>query len=145
MKEAVKYYLLAATHGDIIAQTALGIIYLTGENVEKNVTVALNWLQTAANQNDSYTQIILGDMYLRGDDISKNIQEAIRWYLLAAENGNPIAQYKLGNLYSIKSHTCRACCQEPAAACLRPACMRGIREQGAAAPPGGQVALPPEH
>ena len=46
-KQAAKYYRLAACEGHRPAQTALAMLYIRGNGVKENRTLALHWLEKA--------------------------------------------------------------------------------------------------
>jgi TPR repeat protein len=93
-----------AEKGNRIAQLILGVRFLKGDYVPKNVTEGLHWLTLAANNGLLYAQSGLAFFYESGgwfgdsDLIPPNYQEAARFYLKAAEQGESISQWRLGVL-----------------------------------------------
>jgi TPR repeat protein len=50
MKEAVKYYRMAAEQGHATAQKCLGVCYKNGTGVEHDAAQAVYWYRKAADQ-----------------------------------------------------------------------------------------------
>ena len=98
-KEAFPYCKKAAERGNTIAQNLLGVMYASGDGVEKNAVKAIKWYQKAAEQGNSYAQCNLGLMYYWGQGAEKDYIEAAKWLRKAAENGIIRAQYNLGVMY----------------------------------------------
>ena len=74
-------------------------LYLSGEEVPKDIPKALELFQKSAAQGNTFAQYRLGRLYLLGEDIAKNVDVAIRWLTASAKQGNQYAQYALGKLY----------------------------------------------
>ena len=98
--KAVKWFRVAADHGDVRAQYLLGVCYCVGEGVEEDIVEAVKWYHIAANQGFMIAQYELANCYNNGDGIEENKAEAVKWYHLAANQGSADAQYKLGNCYA---------------------------------------------
>src|SRR5215469_5143713 len=65
--EAMKWYRMAADHGDARAQNALGIIYEGGVVAPQNYAEALKWWRRAADQGYAAAQWSLGLSYASGE------------------------------------------------------------------------------
>jgi TPR repeat protein len=64
--------------GDAQAQLELAVCYSTGEGVEKNVELALQWLKKSAEQGQAEAQFILGFLYLKDNQlVEKHIQKYV--------------------------------------------------------------------
>lgn len=106
-----------AKKGDIHASFKLGQDYYYGNNINKNVDLAVKYYKIGAKCNHSqsikelmkiYTdeatngnikyQRILGMEYLKGSFIDVNIEEAIKWLTAASENGSLEAKNKLNKI-----------------------------------------------
>ncbi|MGD8940790.1 MAG: hypothetical protein PVJ72_15505, partial [Gammaproteobacteria bacterium] len=92
-------YLQKANKGDIDSQFQLGMIYLTGKEVDKDPKKAVRYLQLAAEDDHTKAQLQLADLYLVGLEVEKDYFAAAKWFKKAAEQGNADAQYNLGNLF----------------------------------------------
>ena len=96
---AYYWWNILAQAGHAKAQTNLGLLFLQGKGVEKNVDVALRWIERAAQQGVATAQYNLGHLYstLKGD--RRDQQKASFWYLKAAEQAHPNARYRLAQRY----------------------------------------------
>jgi TPR repeat protein len=88
-----------AQAGDALAQTNLGIMYLTGKGTPKNINQAITWFIRAAEKNFGMAYYMLGQIYSHGDKPLSNIKEAIEWYTKAANQGIEHSNYNLEKLY----------------------------------------------
>lgn len=75
-----------AYFGDADAQYQLGRLYLTGSGVEKNQTIAANWLAMAARKQHPSAQAVLGEMLWRGEGVSQRQVRGLALLMLANEN-----------------------------------------------------------
>ncbi|ODR98932.1 hypothetical protein AUC68_07120 [Methyloceanibacter methanicus] len=75
-----------AYFGDAEAQYRLGRLYLTGTGVEKNPTIAANWLTMAARKQHAGAQAVLGEMLWRGDGIAQRQAQGLALLMLARQN-----------------------------------------------------------
>ena len=73
-----------------------------GEDVQKDITAALQFLTAAAEQGNQYAQYTLGKLYLMGKDIPRNKESAVRWFTLSAAQGNLYAQFFLDHMDEFK-------------------------------------------
>ena len=99
MEAAICWLTFAADRKNLFAEYALGVLYLRGEDVPKDIPQALEYLKRPAGQGNQFAQYRLGKMYLMGEDIPKDIPAALQFLTVAAEQGNQFAQYTLGKLY----------------------------------------------
>ncbi|MEZ5828868.1 MAG: tetratricopeptide repeat protein [Hyphomicrobiales bacterium] len=76
----------ASYFGDAEAQYQLGRLYLAGTGVEKNQTIAANWLAMAARKQHAAAQAVLGDLLSRGDGIAQRQARGLALLTLAQEN-----------------------------------------------------------
>ena len=97
--EAVRWWRIAAEHGDAVGQSNLGQMYAKGLGVLKDDVEAVRWNSKSAAQESDRAQNSLGYMYLNGLGIAKNYLEAVRWFNKAATKGNAYAQVNLGYMY----------------------------------------------
>jgi TPR repeat protein len=87
----------SARGGDPVAQRKLGVCYLKGDGVQKDVEEGIKWIRMAAQQDEVVAQRIMGNRYLRGIGVQKDLSEALKWIRSAADKGDSIAQNLLGN------------------------------------------------
>ena len=97
-EQAFDIFLAAARQGDPWSQFALGVLYLKGEGVQKDVAASTRWLQKAAAQGHAFAQFNLGNAYLNGRGLEPDTGKAAYWWQQAAEQGNRMAQSNLGTL-----------------------------------------------
>lgn len=98
-KEAIDWYQKAADKRNIVAQSLLGMLYMDGRGVEKDLTIAIKWFRKAAEQDDAIAQYYLGMMYLNGNGVERDEEVAANWLHKSAEQDNALAQYQLGEMY----------------------------------------------
>jgi len=75
-----------AYFGDAEAQYQLGRLYLTGNGVEKNSTLAANWLTMAARKQHASAQAVLGEMLWSGDGVQQRQAQGLALLMLAQRN-----------------------------------------------------------
>ena len=90
---------ILATKGHPKAQHVLGMLYQNGLGVEKDIKVAIYWLEKAAEQGLKEAENYLGHLYLDGKAVEKDADKAEKWLLLAAKHGEREAQVHLGLMY----------------------------------------------
>jgi len=88
-----------AEKGDATAQLHLGLMYGTGDGVQKNQVEAAKWYRKSADQGYAPAQYILGYIYANGEGVEQDDHEALKWARKAADQGNADAQYHLGLIY----------------------------------------------
>lgn len=91
----------AATHGDAIAQAALGTLCYGGQGAPQDYAKAREWYEQAAAQGNADAQAKLGQIYANGLGVSQNYTQARDWSEKAAAQGNALAQHDLGLMYFI--------------------------------------------
>ena len=74
-----------AENGDAIAQYELGMSYIDGMVVDKNIEEGLKWVTLSAQQNHDCAQVSLGMFYYYGGDGTRDLNKAIYWFNRAAE------------------------------------------------------------
>lgn len=95
--EGLKYLRLAGHNNNYLAQEALGIIYCSGLNIEKDTQVGWYWLDKLINNKDSFAKSSVVD--LAEKHLAKNTLFSMDLYKKAALKGNAIAQNNLGVIY----------------------------------------------
>jgi TPR repeat protein len=98
---AVAYQVWApmAEKGDANAQANLGILYLRGLGVSKDIEQAMQLFEAAAAKGSGQAEFQLGLMFAKGVGVQQDYAEAMRWYEMAAEQGDPVAGYGIGRLF----------------------------------------------
>jgi TPR repeat protein len=96
---AVRHLAEMASYGHARSQFQLGILFLTGEVVTKNIGEAVKWLTEAANNGHADAQYYLGSIYLQGLDGHVNLRQAVKWFELASSQNHTRACNALGLRY----------------------------------------------
>ena len=102
INEAVFCYEKAAAQGNRYASYRLGKLYLSGEDVSKDVEQAIEYLTASANRDNQYAQYTLGKLYLMGKDIPRDEDAAHKWLTASAAQGNPYAQFFLERMGQLR-------------------------------------------
>jgi hypothetical protein len=91
----------SAYFGNAEAQYQLGRLYLAGAGVEKNPTIAANWLAMAARKQHPGAQALLGEMLWRGDGVNQRQARGLALLILAEENAKANGRKPdwIGDLY----------------------------------------------
>jgi exopolysaccharide production negative regulator len=89
-----------AYFGNAEAQYQLGRLYLSGTGVEKNSTIAANWLSMAARKQHAGAQAVLGELLWRGEGVSQRPARGLALLTLANENAKASGREPwIGQLY----------------------------------------------
>ena len=91
-----KYFILAANLGHSVAQNNLGIFYLDGKYVQRDIKRAILYFELSAKQNNLNSIYRLGMIYYERRDIDK----AIYYFTQAANQNHSNSLYQLGIIYS---------------------------------------------
>ena len=89
-----------AEKGDTKAQILLGDLFLKGQGVPHNYSMAWQWYQRAALAGNAQAQFKLANMYRKGLGVPYYLSKAVEWYGRAAEQDHVEAQYMLGLIHS---------------------------------------------
>lgn len=93
--EAFPYWRMAAQN-DPNAQYIVGIMYLNGQGVKKNLEKAIFWLKTSALYgNNVEAQHTLSYCYHKGIGVLEDYQESYAWSLVSSKNGGDQAMKDL--------------------------------------------------
>ena len=98
--EAMRWYRLAADHGNSAGQYTVGFMYSTGRSVPRDDVEGLRWMRLAADQRLAVAEHEMGDRYSEGRGVTRDDAEAARWYRRAADHEYAAARYALGHMYS---------------------------------------------
>ena len=97
IKEAMKYYEMAAKQNNALGMTNLADLYIQEDKLKK----AKPLLVKAAEKESGYAQYLLAMNFF--DLYSENNKEALFWLERAASNDEPHALYQLGLYYAEKA------------------------------------------
>lgn len=93
---------LKAQQGDPEAQLRLGQRYYGARpGVNRDLILALKWIQKAAEQGYARAQYCLGWHYMVGQGVQQDDRQSCHWYRLAAEQGESRAQTNLALCYEM--------------------------------------------
>lgn len=99
IKEAEKYYLLAAEKNHLLSQKVLAGLYENGHgiSIRKDNDKALKWHEQAAIQGDEDSQLIMAEHYAKSD----NHEAAKKWYEIIAKRSDiaPTSHYRIACYY----------------------------------------------
>ena len=87
-----------AEKGDSVAQTMLGVEYMKGDQVEKDLDKAIEWWKKAAEKDYAEAEYKLGVCYHFGFGIKKSHKQARYWYEKAANQQHKSAKVALKTL-----------------------------------------------
>lgn len=97
--EALRLLQEASREGNALSMAFLGIMYMQGSGVEKNLAESLHWLEKAAENGNVGGMVFAAGMYLRGEGSEQNPHRAAMWYQKAADAGASQAMSGLSILY----------------------------------------------
>ena len=84
---AANFFRHAASYfGDADAQYQLARLYLTGEGVPQNVSLAVNWLSIAAKKQHAASQATLGELLWRGEQVPQRRARGFALIAMAQES-----------------------------------------------------------
>lgn len=78
-EEAFKCFQAAANNGHKVAQTNLGVLYMQGMGVERNIPMAIEWFEKAARKGEKKAQFNLASIYHQGVGVKKDPEKAMYW------------------------------------------------------------------
>ncbi|MCK4841994.1 MAG: sel1 repeat family protein [Methylococcales bacterium] len=78
-----------AKANDIKSQYMLAMMYLRGEGVKRDKTLALKWMSASASGGYVEAEYVLGLMFDRGTVVPQSYLDAFSWIHKAAENNFP--------------------------------------------------------
>jgi TPR repeat protein len=90
-----------AVQGNATAQNNLGMMYLDGKGVKRNVSEAIRWISLSAAAGSALGQNNLGGLYRDGKGVARDYGKAAQWFAAAAAQGNAAAQFNLGLMYEL--------------------------------------------
>jgi TPR repeat protein len=90
---------VAAAADDGSTDVALGVKYLNGDGVQKDLAKALHYFQSAAALGNADGENDLAVMYDKGMGVTLDYATALHWFTLSAAQGNADAEYAIGVIY----------------------------------------------
>lgn len=98
---ALRYLQTASELGYADAAYMLGVLYIMGTTVEKNPTLALQWLIRSFELGKHYAARPIGDFYFQGafDGGRQNLDKTVEWYMKGMECGVLSCTEALGDYY----------------------------------------------
>ena len=91
---------ILAERGDTAALSVLGTLHAEGVGCEKNLVIAVRYLERAAAQGNANAYYYLGDLFTTGKSFEVDINRALANYRLAAEHGIFVAYETMGDIFS---------------------------------------------
>lgn len=83
LKQAARWYRMAAEQGHVKAQKQLASMYFRGDGVAVQYDKAIAWHQKAAEQGDKESQQQLAEMFCEGLGVEADFEKSLVWYELA--------------------------------------------------------------
>jgi TPR repeat protein len=84
---------------DATVQNNIGIMYMDGRGVARNMPLAVQWLARSAANGSSLGQNNLGGLYRDGKGVNRDFGKAVTYFSASAAQGNAAGQLNLGLLY----------------------------------------------
>lgn len=81
---AYKGFKQLAQDGHVKAQYLLGLLYLNGQGVGKNLDKGIDWLKQAAGNGSYLAAAELGQIYASGKGVAMDTEEAAKWIELSS-------------------------------------------------------------
>lgn len=88
----------SAQSGDLHALAQLGVYYLLGHLVSRDVGRGFEMIKNAAEEGEIASQTLLATLYAAGMGTAENWHEAYNWLVIAAQNGDPKAVGQITHL-----------------------------------------------
>lgn len=98
--KAVEWFRKAVAGGSRDARVNLGIMYLDGRGVDKDINRGVEFMRSAADDGYVRAQYRLGELYEQGMGVAQDEAQALEWYRKAAQGGYTPAQLQLGLMYA---------------------------------------------
>jgi TPR repeat protein len=84
---------------DATVQNNIGIMYMDGKGVQRNLQLAAQWLARSAANGSSLGQNNLGGMYRDGKGVNRDFAKALTYFSASAAQGNAAGQMNLGLMF----------------------------------------------
>ena len=97
---ALREFRALAAIGDPRGENGLGVLYLRGHGLERNLERAVALFRSAAEKGLRAAEKNLGELYAEGVGVPRDDALASHWFGLAAAKGDPGAQLSLGVMHA---------------------------------------------
>lgn len=97
--EKAEWFKKAADAGDSYGEWNLGMLYMSGNGVEKDFDKGLSLLNKAADDGCVPAMFELARRYRRGDGVKQEGSKVVKWYKKAVDAGDIAALFNLGEVY----------------------------------------------
>ena len=84
VEKALNLLLVAARNGDAEAQHNLGVKYIKGNGIDRDIEEGVMWIRKAAMQAYAHAQYDLGLLHAKGEGVPKDYGMAYTWFDIAA-------------------------------------------------------------
>ncbi len=88
-----------ALQGNTEAENYIGMFYIKGLGVEKDIEKAFSFISKSANKGNSNAQYNLGRLYKYGLGCEIDFNKAVEWFEKGSTSGSQKAAYALGYMY----------------------------------------------
>ncbi len=99
-KKAAEWFRKAVAGGSRDARVNLGIMYLEGRGVDRDINQGVELIRSSAGDGYARAQYRLGSLYEQGVGVAQDETQALEWYRKAAQGGNTAAQLQLGLMFA---------------------------------------------
>ena len=83
------------SQSDATVQNNIGIMYMDGKGVARNMPLAVQWLSRSAANGSSLGQNNLGGLYRDGKGVARDFNKALTYFSASAAQGNAAGQLTL--------------------------------------------------
>lgn len=97
-KKAAYWYKKAAEQGNTEAQLDLGVMYMNGLGVDKNIDKFIEWYSKAGEQGNTIAQGVLGRYYFYGNVVDTDYKKAAYWYKKLIEQEDAANEFDLNEI-----------------------------------------------
>jgi len=95
---ALRLFRSLADQGNVVAQQRVGLMYESGQSVQRDYAEAVKWYRRAADQGSASAQWLLASMYEVGSGVPQDYVQAYMWCNLSAAQGFQLAKYRRAEL-----------------------------------------------
>ncbi|KAK3777343.1 hypothetical protein RRG08_062508 [Elysia crispata] len=106
---AFEFFKKSSEKNNHIGQAGLGMMYLNGLGVDKDVTKAFRYFSLASDQGSVDGQLQLGIMYFSGNGVRTDYKLAVKYFTMASQKGHVLAYYNLAQMHATGTGVLRNC------------------------------------